>query len=129
MKNLKKIKIVVLVFSGLMFSSCAHNHKDVRPGIDGLNKVVVVAPDTETGTRSALEQATSFCKSKSKDLAVVKESSKYTGDMDEQAYNNAKRVAKVAGSIGWAAGAVGLGDDAQKALGNAYTVQIDFKCQ
>lgn len=117
-------KPIILISLLFLLSSCAHNnnYKDVRPGLDGLNKVVVLAPDTEAGSQNALSQATSYCKSQSKNLAVVKESSEYTGDMDEQTYNHAKRVAKVAG-------VVGLGEKAQNALGDAYTVQIDFKCQ
>src|ERR1043165_5474928 len=123
-------------FSSLLvlISACGH-HRDVRPGASGLHRVVVQTEDNEEGTRDAIAQANHYCKDTAGQSAVFEdESKKYTGDMDEGTYNNAKRAAKVAKTVGggvWAmggkkesdvGGVVGLGGAAaDSALGKGYT--------
>lgn len=129
------------LLSVLFLSACAH-HRDVRPGADGINRVVIQTDDTDAANRDAIAQAQHYCKEKGKEAAFVSEGTKYTGDMDESTYNNAKRVSKVAKTVGgtvWAMGAnkesnlggiAGLGGSAaDSALGKGYTVDMRFKCQ
>lgn len=131
----------LLLLSALFLSACAH-HRDVRPGADGVHRVVVSTDDNEEGTRNAISQANHFCEESGQHAAFIKEDKKYTGDMDEKTYNNAKRASKVAQAVGgtvWALGGekesniggiVGLGGAAgDTALGRAYTVEMQFKCQ
>lgn len=138
---MNKAKCVFALLILLALGACAH-HRDVRPGADGIHRVVIRTDDTEQGGREALDQATHFCKQSDKLAYIVKEDQKYTGDLDEKTYNNAKRATKVAKTVGgavWALGAeresnaggvVGLGGTAaDEALGKGYTVEMKFKCQ
>ena len=124
----------------LVLAGCA-GHKDVRPGADGIHRVVIQSEDTEQASREAIRQANDFCKERKKEAAFLKEDSKYSGDMDEGTYKNGKRMAKVAKTVGsgvWVfggktesaiGGIAGLGGQAaDNALGNGYTVDMRFKC-
>jgi len=131
----------VIVLAALFLSACAH-HKDVRPGDDGIHRVLVRAEDTDEGSRDAIKQANHFCEKRGQYAAFVNEEQKYSGDMDEQNYKNAKRATKVAKTVGGAAwvfgapkesnlgGIVGLGGAAaDEAIGKGYTVDMKFKCK
>lgn len=124
----------------LFLSACAH-HRDVRPSANGIHRVTLKTEDTDEGSREAIEQANHFCKERGRHAAFVKEDQKYTGDMDEKSYKNAKRATKVAKTVGgavWAfggkkesnlGGLVGLGGAAgDSAIGKGYTVEMHFKC-
>lgn len=138
--NSKMASTAFVLVSGFLFVSCAH-HKDVRPGADGVHRVVIQTDDKEAGARQALEQANHFCKESNKIAAIVEEDQKYTGDMDEKQYQTGKKISKVAKVVGgttWAlggrnesslGGVVGLGGMAgDAALGQGYTVSMKFKC-
>lgn len=141
---MKKSMLVLCAFCisvSFVLSACA-TYKDVRPGADGVNRVVIPTDDKDTGSREAIRQANNYCKSKDKDAAFIDEKSQYTGDMDESTYKNAKRITKVAKTVGgtvWAMGGkkesdvggiAGMGGvAADNALGNAYSVEMKFKCQ
>ncbi len=125
----------------LLLASCAH-HRDVRPGGDGINRVVVATDDQEEGARDAISQAEHFCKQRHQFPAFIDEKKNYTGSMDEKTYNNAKTAAKVAEGVGGAAwvfggrnertagGIVGMGGGiADGVLGKGYQVEMKFKCQ
>jgi hypothetical protein len=130
-----------LFFFVLIFSACAH-HKDVRPGTEGIHRVVVQTDDDSRGARNALDQAEHYCKQYGKQPAIVTEDKKYTGDMDEKDYRTGKKVAKAAQTLGgvvWALGGknesnaggiVGVGGAVgDQVLGEGYTVEMKFKCQ
>jgi hypothetical protein len=134
-----KALIFIALFS-LFASGCAH-HRDVRAGADGVHRVVIQTDDNEQGTRDAISQANHFCKERKLSAAFINEDKKYTGDMDEKSYKNAKRATSVAKTVGGAVwvfggkkesnlgGLVGLGGAAgDAALGKAYTVEMRFKC-
>ncbi|HMN67646.1 MAG TPA: hypothetical protein PKC28_03825 [Bdellovibrionales bacterium] len=132
----------LLILFILFVAACAH-HKDVRPGADGLHRVALQTDSTEQASRDAISQANHYCKEAAggKHAAFVDESQKYTGDMDEQTYKNAKRATTVAKTVGGGVfvmggkresdlgGIVGLGGAAaDQALGKGYTVEMKFKC-
>ena len=133
-----------LIFSMVLVSfSCAH-HRDVRPGAEGVHRVVISTEDGAEGSREALAQANHFCKEKQngKMAAIVSEEKKYVGSMNEKDYQNAKMASKVAQGLGGATavfggrnervagGIVGIGGGgADGALGNGYNVEMKFKCQ
>ncbi len=135
-------KFFLLGILGIGFlAGCAH-HRDVRPGADGVHRVVVTTEDTEQGSRDALDQANHFCKERNLSAAIINEDNKYSGSMDEKSYKTAKTAAKVAQAAGGAAfvfggrnektagGIVGMGGGiADSALGKGYTVEMKFKCQ
>ncbi len=139
MKTISILSIsTLLMFLSL---SCAH-HRDVRPGADGLHRVVVPTPDKDEGARNAIEQANHYCESQNKSAAFVEEKSNYKGDLPEADYKTGKtmtKVAKVVGGAAWVLGGskesniggiVGLGGAAgDAALGNGYAVEMKFKCQ
>ena len=132
---------VSAVFVGLLLAGCAH-HRDVRPGADGVNRVVFKTENKDDGYRDAMSQAEHFCKEKGLVPAVLKEQSQYTGSMDEDSYRASKTAAKVAAAAGGATyalggkkeknvgGIVGIGGGiADQALGKGYTFEMTFKCQ
>lgn len=139
MRTLGLLAGLVLIFS----LGCAH-HRDVRPGAEGVHTVVVQSEDADQGAKEAISQANHYCKEKdkTKEAAFIEENSKYSGDMDEQTYKNAKRAATVAKTVGggvWVfggktestiGGLAGLGGQAaDNAIGKGYTVKMRFKCQ
>lgn len=130
--------LVLLMIFGI---ACAH-HRDVRPGVDGVHRVVLQTDDVDAATRKCIDEANHYCKQKNQEAAFITEDKKYTGDMDEKDYKNAKRVTTVAKTVGGAVwvfggkresalgGLAGLGGAAgDAALGNGYTVEMKFKCQ
>lgn len=134
----KYVTIVSLTFFAI---SCGH-HKDVRAAADGNHRVVVVSTEKENGSREAIEQANHFCKDDKMKAFVVSETQKYSGDMDENTYNNMRRVSKVAKTVGTGiyvgggekesdiGGIVGLGGAAtEEALGEGYTTEMIFQCR
>lgn len=136
---MKKILVLLAVVSFL--ASCAH-HRDVRPGADGVHRVVVNTEDNEEGTQEAISQANHFCEQRNLSAAFLSEDKKYTGSMKEDDYKAMKTASKVATGLGSAAyvfggkkestagGIVGLGGAvAGSVAGKGYTVEMKFKCQ
>lgn len=132
--------IFILPLFAFTLLACAH-HRDVRPGADGIHRVVITTDDKELGSRSAISQANSYCEQFDKSPAFISESQEYTGSMDESDYQTGKtisKVAKVVGGTTWVmggrterniGGVVGLGGAAaDEALGKGYTVTMKFKC-
>ena len=129
-------------FAFLTLVSCAH-HRDVRPGADGINRVVLRGPDREPIERSAISQANHFCDQTKKTPAFVTETSKYTGSGDEANHKMMRRASEAvtagggmvavfggnnernAGRMASGAGVVGGIMTDQE----AYTVDMAFKCQ
>ena len=135
------MKYFVLIIGFALMSACAH-HRDVRPGSDGIHRVVVMTDDKEEGAQGAIRQANHFCEERKQSAAFLNEEQKYTGDIDEKDYQTGKKISTVAKTVGgavWAfggknesaaGGLVGLGGvAADKALGKGYTVEMRFKCQ
>jgi hypothetical protein len=141
MKFKKWINLSLLSLSVLGLGACAH-HRDVRPGTEGVHRVVITTEDTDEGARDAIAQANHYCKQYDKSAAFIDENKKYTGSMKESDYKTAKTASKVASGVGGAAyvfggknektagGILGLGGGiANAALGNGYTVEMKFKCR
>ena len=135
------MKIILLSTLIALFAfGCAH-HRDVRPGADGINRVVILSEGSE-GAREALSQANHYCKEFEKMPGIIEEKTTYTGSVDEDTYNNGKAVSRVLKTVGGAtsvfggknernAGGVGVlaGVGTDAALGNGYTTEMKFKCQ
>jgi hypothetical protein len=127
----------------LLAAGCAH-HRDVRPGADGIHKVIFKTEDKDEGYRNAMSQAEDFCKERhAKSPVILSEASQFTNNtMDEESYKGAKVATKVAKGVGgtiWALGGktesqagglVGLGGAvADSVIGEGYTYELKFKCQ
>lgn len=134
-------KLIVASLATLLLASCAH-HRDVRPGEDGLNKVILNTEDKDEGYRNAMSQAEDYCKQANQRPFIVTEGSKYQGNMDESSYNAGKTASKVAQAVGGAVwtlggktestvgGITGLGGSvARGALGNGYQYVLNFRCR
>lgn len=137
---MKKIAMLTLLVSTMNLISCAH-HRDVRPGVDGIHRVVIKSDDHDEATRDAIAQANHFCEERGKSAAIINEDKKYSGSMKESDYKTAKTASKVATAAGGmvhvfggktesaAGGIVGLGGViGDAALGKAYNVEMKFKC-
>lgn len=132
---------LIFGFIVMGLAACAH-HRDVRPGTEGVHKVLVQSEDESSGQRDAISQANHFCKEKFEKIAAFeKEGTKYTGTMDEGNYKAAKTASKVltqGGNSAWVFGgkneknagqvASGSGNVLDSALGNGYTTEMTFKC-
>ncbi len=142
-----KMKNFMSIYAGLILSlimiGCAH-HRDVRPGADGINHVVVRAAEQESAERQAIDQANHYCKEELQKSAVfVNEESKYTGDMDEKTRKTVRNASKAAGVVGGSMGVFGGRSERQAgnviggagAVGaimtgdDAYTADMKFKCR
>lgn len=134
------MKNILLAITTLFIFSCAH-HRDVRPGLDGIHRVVIRSDDEDAG-RDALSQAEDYCKEFGKRPGIIEEKTAYTGKVDEQTYNNGKAVSRVLKTVGGTAhvfggrnesnaGGVGIlaGVGTDAALGKGYTTEMKFKCQ
>lgn len=135
------MKLFLFCLSLLFLASCAH-HRDVRPGADGVHRVVVSTDDKEEGSRSAISQANHYCAESKRSAVFIEEKQDYVGDMSESSYQTGKRMGNVAKVVGGTTrvfggekesnlgGIVGLGGVAtDAALGKGYAVTMRFKCQ
>ncbi len=133
------IKLAVIT-AAIMLASCAH-HKDVRAGADGIHRITIQTTGDQSEKREAIEQANHFCKERNQYAAFITEEQKYTGQMDEKSYQNTKVAAKVLKTVGSGAyvfggskesnaGGIGVlaGQAAGSAIGEGYTVDMQFKC-
>lgn len=136
---MKKLLIATI---SVLATACAHHH-DVRPGADGVHKVILKTNSNDDGGREALSQANHYCEEvEKKHAAILNEGSKYTGSMSEENYKMTKNVGKAATILGGAThvfggktesnvgGIVGLGGVTADAIaGQGYTFEMKFKCQ
>lgn len=137
------MKYLFILLGSIFLAACAH-HPDVRPGVEGIHRVALAADDKDKGAQEAISQAQNYCYYKHDKPAVfIDENAKYEGSMSEDTYNTAKTVstvAKVLGGVGWAtrtktqqrSKATGLGVGgmvADAALGDAYKIEMKFKCE
>ncbi len=135
------MKFLILSALWLMLISCGH-HNDVRPGASGVHRVMVRAEEKETCEQEAIRQANHYCDEYEKNAAFVSESTKYSGDVDEDTYKQGKvlsRVVKAAGSGAFIyggkrernAGGIGTlgGVAVDSGLGKGYTSEMSFRCQ
>ncbi len=131
---------ITFILMTLLLVSCGH-HRDVRPGIKGVHRVVVVSPDSQEGKQEAIAQANHYCDQFERHAAFAKESTKYVGSVDEKTYQQARmfsratkyssnqaklRGGKRESNFGMIAGAAGSSVD--EALGNGYQIDMIFKC-
>lgn len=127
----------------LLAAGCAH-HRDVRPGADGINKVVARGTEKEAAERDAVNQAEHYCSEvRQQHAAFVTENSKYTGTMDEETRSTVKKASTAAMVLGGAGsvagrGAVRSGGNVLGAAGTVghimvngddYVAEMTFKCQ
>lgn len=139
----QKLILFSTVGAFLLLASCAH-HRNVRPGAEGVHKVIIQTDDVEAASENALDQANHFCSEKKggKSAVIVDEGKKYTGDMDEENYKKVKTASKVAKTVGGmahvfggknesnAGGLAWLGGSAgDAAAGKGYTIEMKFKCE
>lgn len=132
-----------LCFVLLFLAACAH-HRDVRPGADGLHRVLTRGPDKDEVERDAIAQANHFCSERNnKSAAFVSEGTQYTGSMSESTHKTTRNASKAATVVGSGMGIFGGQNEANAGAvvggagvvgnimtgGDAYTTEMKFKCQ
>lgn len=143
MKILNLTVLTTVSLTVLALSGCA-TYKDVRPSADGIHKVKILKDNGKDASREAIEQANNYCEKEQnkKKAYIVKEDQKYVGKMSEEDYQTGKTVATVLKTVGTGVmvfggktesnvggiGALG-GVATDAALGEGYTVEMEFKCQ
>lgn len=122
------MRLILFVLLLTLFS-CGH-HRDVRPGVNGVHRVVVASDDKTQGSQEALRQARHYCKETDRDAAIVKEEAKYSGSMNENTYNTMKMLSRGTQHVntGTKSRPSSLGSILNQALGDGYTVEMTFKC-
>lgn len=137
----------ILIVGVLVLSGCAH-HKDVRPGGDGIHRILVEAEEQEDASRDALSQAQHYCESiDKKTAAVINEKSTYIGSIDENTRKTVKQVSTAASMVGGVVAGHGfisgdkgardaglvtqVGGAAGQAVtgGKNYRFEMTFRCQ
>ncbi len=103
-----------LVIFALQTNSCATNSRlDVRPGLEGLHRVVIPTDDIAAGSREAIEQADNYCKENKKSAYF------FNDEQKAKAANKSTTNALVSGK-----------DEANPEQdGKKYTVDMLFRCQ
>ena len=138
--NTARLPLTLLVL--LTAAACAH-HRDVRPGTDGINHVVVRAHDKTSAERSAISQAEDFCDESHRHPAFTEERTTYTGTMDEATRDTIQKASEAAILIGGTGTAIGRDGTrtGSEVLGGAgtvgsvmtngddYTSDMKFRCQ
>lgn len=136
------MKNCILLLTLAFIASCA-SHEHVRPGADGIHRVIIRGEEKEEVERQAMSEANDFCDQYKKVAAYVGEETKYTGSVDESTHKTIKKAsqaAMVGGSLMGMAGGkkesnVGAGLFGLGAVGSAtldkdaYTADMKFKCQ
>lgn len=134
---------ILFLSSLILLTACAH-YPDVRPGVDGIHKVVVAKAAKSEAVQSALNQSKSYCDEKKLSAAYINEKVQYTGSMDESTYHALGKISKAASAVGVVMGASSTTANQAKKSGvvttsgvmaneaiadeNAYTCTMTFKC-
>ena len=136
-----KLMKCALFISLLGLVSCA-SHEHVRPGADGIHRVLIRGTEKTVVEEQAMAEAKSYCGEKDQSPAFTSEDTKYTGSMDESTHKTIQKVSKAAavggGMMGVMGGkkeqSVGKGVFGAGAVGSvfqdeeAYTADMKFKC-
>ncbi len=135
-------KNLLFTLTALFIAGCA-SYDHVRPGADGIHRVVIRGEEKESVESAAIAEANNYCKEFNKMAAFTAEDTKYTGSMDESTHKTIKK-ASTAASVGGSMmgvmggsreknvgqGLFGLGAVGGSILdGDAYTADMRFKCQ
>lgn len=138
MKRISAIQVLkfsIVLISASYFSSCAH-HRDVRPGAEGVHRVMTHDQERSSSERNALKQAEHFCKEQGKYAAIIKEETKYTGSMDEATRDTLRKASTAAIILGGASGTHGDPSPVRTAgqvggimtSGDDYVTDMSFRC-
>lgn len=130
----------LLVFV-LILASCATS-EHVRPGADGVHRVVIRGTDKTEVEQRAIREAKCFCDDRKLAPAFVNEDTKYTGSMDESTHKAIQKISRAAAMGGGMMGT--MGGDKERSVGKgvmgagvvgsvlqdeeAYTADMKFKC-
>lgn len=140
--KLSTLPFLALSTLTLLAVGCAH-HRDVRPGAEGVNRVVIRGPDRGPLERDAISQAEHYCEQFKKTPAFTSDDTKFTGSGSEETHKTMRGVSKAVTAGG---GMVSVfGGDTERNTGRvatgagvvggmltdqeAYTVDMRFKCQ
>ena len=132
---------LTMLFSLVILASCA-SHTHVRPGANGIHRVVIRGVEKQQVEQAAIREAGSFCGTKNMSPAFVDEKTAYTGSMDESTHKMIGKVTKAASVGGGMMGV--MGGQKEKNVGQgifgagvvgstlqdeeAYTSDMSFKC-
>lgn len=138
----KTMKTNFYVFALILtLASCASS-EHVRPGADGIHRVLIRGTDKTEVEQQAISEAKCFCDDRKLSPAFVNEDTKYTGSIDESTHKTIQKVSKAASVGGGMMGV--LGGEKEKNVGHglfgagavgsvfqdgeAYTADMKFKC-
>lgn len=121
-------------------SACSTAVVRVMPG-ELENRVVVRDIHKEDAEEEATKAAKKYCEKKKQEAVFIKDSSKYTGTMDEETRDTVNKASKAAMILGGGVGTMGDEPTAGSVLGGAgmvghtmtsgkdYEAEVTFKCK
>ncbi len=124
----------------LALGACSTAVVRVMPG-ELENRVVVRDIHKEDAEEEAVKAAKKYCEKKKQEAVFSKESSKYTGQMDEETRDTVNKASKAAMILGGGIGTAGDEPGAGSVLGGAgmvghtmtsgkdYEAEVTFKCK
>jgi len=136
------MKSTLLIFTLIGIIGCA-GHSHVRPGSEGIHRVVIRGEEKAEVEEEAINEANNYCEEFEKKAAFVSEETKYTGTMKESTHNTIKKASQAATVGGGMLGVFGGKKEANVGSGlfgagvvggaildgDAYTADMKFKCQ
>jgi hypothetical protein len=135
-------KSLVLSFCLLTVLSGCASYEHVRPGANGIHRVLIRGVDKTEVEQNAINEAEAYCSEKDLSPAFVDENTQYTGSIKESTHKTIRKASQAA-SVG--GGMVGvLGGNKERNIGKgvfgagvvgsvfqddeAYTADMKFKC-
>ena len=101
---MKKISLLIVIT--LTLSSCA-SYEHVRPGADGVHRVIIRGVDKTDVEQAAIGEAKAYCDKKDLAPAFVNEDTKYTGSMKESTHKAIQKASEAAAVGGGMLGTFG----------------------
>lgn len=130
MKSNNVLALAGVFLAVSMLQACSTAKVRVMPG-EKANKVVARDIEKEGAEEAAIDAASDFCEDRNSSFVVLKESTKYSGDMDESTRNNVRKASKVATVLGGMNSPVGTAGRAGKMMTNDrdYVSTVIFRCK
>ena len=124
---MKTYKSTLMICSLVILAlGCAASRARVMPGLNGQNKVTAEGDSEGGASKSAVDEATKFCKKQGKMAVFSEENKKYHGTFDEKT----DKVIKGASDAAWMLGKTKESSATNAAMGERYyESNIAFQCQ
>lgn len=125
------LTLCALIGLTFMLQACSTAKVRVMPGEKGVNKVVAKDIEQEGAEEAAIDAAREYCEKRNASFVVLKERTKYTGDMDESTRKTVRKASKTAQVLGGFNTPVSTAGRVGTSMTNDrdYKAEVFFKCK